>query len=48
MAVPDWVENAYLSDSEHSITVVQIKGVPTSAGFKIAMVKCKEAETYAN
>ena len=47
-AVPDWVENEHLTDSEHSITVVQIRGAPISAGPKASIIKSLEAEAYAN
>ena len=47
-AVPDWVENAHLTESEHSITVVQIRGAPISAGAKAVTIKSMEAEAYAN
>ena len=47
-AVPDWVKNVHLLDSEHSITVVQIRGAPISAGPKASVVKSLEAEAYAN
>ena len=47
-AVPDWVENEHLTDSEHSITVVQIGGAPISAGSKALIIKSLEAEAYAN
>ena len=47
-AVPDWVENEHFTDSEHSITVVQIRGAPISAGPKAATIKSLEAEAYAN
>ena len=47
-AVPDWVENVHLTDSEHSITVVQIRGAPISASPKASAIKSLEAEAYAN
>ena len=47
-AVPEWVENVHLLDSEHSITVVQIRGAPISAGPKASVIKSLEAEAYAN
>ena len=47
-AVPDWVENVHLLDSEHSITVMQIRGAPISAGPKASVIKSLEAEAYAN
>ena len=47
-AVPEWVENVHLLDSEHSLTVVQIRGAPISAGPKASVIKSLEAEAYAN
>ena len=47
-AVPEWVENVHLLDSEHSITVVQIRGAPISAGPKASVIKSLEAQAYAN
>ena len=47
-AVPEWVENVHLLDSEHSITVVQIRGAPISARPKASVIKSLEAEAYAN
>ena len=47
-AVPDWAEDTHLTDSDYSITVVQIRGAPISAGHRAAAVKSQEAEAYAN